>query len=1793
MTAASLNHVFRLVWSRRLGTYVAVAETSRGCGKGGRTAVAAAAALVAALGVISTASANGLPVGGQVTAGSANIVRNGASMTIHQSTQKMAADWQSFSIAPGASVRFVQPSKSSVALNRVTGGDVSSIQGSLHANGQVFLLNPNGVLFSPGAQVDVGGLVASTLALRNDDFLAGRYRLSGDSAAAVVNQGSINAPGGGVALIAAKVGNSGSIRADGGQVVLGSASDVTLDLGASVKLQIHRGALDSQIDNGGAIQADGGTVLLTARAADELTSSVINSRGTVRARTLATGEKGEILLIGDMSHGQLDVSGRLDATAPQGGDGGFIETSAAHVVHGAGLQVDAASARGAGGLWLVDPYDYTINASSAATIAGALNTGTSVTVTTQSNAPGYGSAGNPGGSGDITVASPISKTSGGNATLTLRADRNVVVNAPITSTSGALGITLSSANNLSSSAGGVSVASNLLSNGGRILVGGAGGNAISTQSYGIGYALNPTLSDPAVKIGTGVTIASAGGNITINGRTMATANSYSGSKGGIYVLSGATVDSGGGFLYMSAISAGSDKQFAFGVEANSGTVTTFRTSSTTGGIVVDALNTLDPLGSLGLVNNGGQAKVQFWAPNVAYFLFRLNGNNQAANFTQSSPCHPGYPNCGTMVIPGGNQSYTSAGYNVKQPELLPIYVFTGNGSKVYDGNTLASGVALTSLAGPGGFNVSQLGTLGFRTPSKNVGTYDILTGDTTNPSTYSTNYAVAYFTQGAYSITQRSLGTLQAATKVYDGTTAAAVSASGLVAGDNATVTATGGFASANVGTGVTVNVTSVSLTGPDAGNYSVPAFNGLSTTADITPAQLLVTANGISKTYDGQAFLGGNGVTLHGLVNGETPSVLGGSLSYAGSSQGAVNAGQYLITPQGLTAANYNLVYGAGQLTVNPATLTYVAGAASRTYGATNPTLTGAVSGFVNGETLASATTGVASFNTPATATSAVGSYPVTGAGLAANHGNYVLVQGAGNQTALTISPAALTVTANGASKVYDGLAYSGGNGVTLSGLVNGESASALAGQLSYAGSSQGAVNAGQYTLTPQGLTSSNYSITFSDAQLTVNPATLTYVANTATRLYGASAPALSGTLSGLVNGETLASATTGSATFSTAATTTSGIGTYGVIGGGLVANHGNYVMVQGAGNSAALTITPAPLTVAANSASKTFDGLAFNGGNGITLSGLVNGESAAVLGGQLSYAGTSQGAVNAGLYTITPQGLIASNYALTFTDGQLTVNPASIAITPVRTQIVGALTGTSTKVYDGSTVANLTSSNYLMSGFVGSDGAVVTQTRGQYDNANAGVGKTVTVALSDGDFAATHGTLLSNYVLPTQLSGAIGTITPAPLTVAANSSTKTYDGQAWAGGNGVAISGLVNGETAAVLSGLLSYSGNSQGAVNAGRYAITPQGLSATNYAISYLPGTLTVDPATLTYVSSSASRLYGAPNPVIAGSISGLVDADTLATATTGSLLFTTTATSASGTGAYRVDGGGLVANHGNYLFQQSPSNAGALVVTPAPLTLTAANASTTYNGQAWSGGNGVSLSGLVNGETASVLDGVLTYEGTSQGAVNAGRYAIAPRGLSSSNYDVRFVDGALDIKPATLTLTAAPAARAAGAALPVLTGTVSGFVAGETLATATSGRLTFTADALAASAEGSYAVTGGGLTANFGNYVFVQDLANAQALTVMGPRTTADAFLPRTTAVPNFPDNALPALGSTTGPQSFGNLNYVPVTNESSAAATAKAAKTGTAGIAVPSANGPLDVFVMEGGINTNVSDRRPR
>ncbi len=467
-----MNHIYRTLWNTATRTWQAVPETAQTASPSsasGRTSRHTPPATPTGIALrhlcVSLALAWGvglplatlaqtlpapLPTGASVVAGQASIAQAGRVMTITQTTPKLATNWQSFNIGAGHSVNFVQPSASAVALNRVTGADVSTIQGALNANGQVFLVNPNGVLFTPTAQVNVGSLVASTLNLSNDDFLKGNYRFVADPAnpgfanSAIVNQGQIvvvgdgaaGGTGGTVALLAAKVSQSGSVQAPSGQVLIGAGNRITLDLGGPVKLNIEQGALNALIEQGGAIEADGGLIYLSAQALGALTRSVIQHTGTSRAQTLASGQSGRIYLLGGMQQDRIEVGGTLDASAPQGGHGGFVETSAAQVNVAPSTRVTTLAPQGQTGTWLIDPTNFTISnddATQTGSGIGATTLNTNLgrsSVTLQTQAAGSDS-------GNLYVDGPVTWSSG--TTLTLSAHSNIYINQNIDARGGSGG----------------------------------------------------------------------------------------------------------------------------------------------------------------------------------------------------------------------------------------------------------------------------------------------------------------------------------------------------------------------------------------------------------------------------------------------------------------------------------------------------------------------------------------------------------------------------------------------------------------------------------------------------------------------------------------------------------------------------------------------------------------------------------------------------------------------------------------------------------------------------------------------------------------------------------------------------------------------------------------------------------------------------------------------------------------------------------------------------------------------------------------------------------------------------------------------------------------------------------------------------------------------------------------------------------------------------------------------------------------------------------------------------------
>ncbi|MDP2220105.1 MAG: filamentous hemagglutinin N-terminal domain-containing protein, partial [Hydrogenophaga sp.] len=435
-----MNLIHRSIWNEQTGTCVAVAENTRSAGKKMSSCTSAGTGghfrlkvLAVSLMLACGAGVQAQPTGGVVSSGSATIGGTPGQMTITQTTPQVAINWQSFGILAGDSVQFVQPGSSSVALNRVVGSDPSSILGSLTSNGQVFLVNPNGILFGQGASVSVGGLVASTLALSDADFTANRHQFAGAGAGSVVNQGHIQAADGGyVALLGANVSNQGVVAAQLGTVALAAGNAVTLDLAGDRLLQVtvDQGAVNALVDNGGMLRADGGQVLMTTQVAGSLLANAVNNTGVVQAQTL-NNVLGTILLMGGMQSGTVQVGGTLDASAPAGGHGGFVETSAAHVKVADGARVTTLASAGKTGTWLIDPSDYTVAAGGGNITGAQLGTNLDLTnVTLDSNSGGAGTAGN------VNVNDAVSWTA--TTALTMNAVNDVNINQAITGINGSL-----------------------------------------------------------------------------------------------------------------------------------------------------------------------------------------------------------------------------------------------------------------------------------------------------------------------------------------------------------------------------------------------------------------------------------------------------------------------------------------------------------------------------------------------------------------------------------------------------------------------------------------------------------------------------------------------------------------------------------------------------------------------------------------------------------------------------------------------------------------------------------------------------------------------------------------------------------------------------------------------------------------------------------------------------------------------------------------------------------------------------------------------------------------------------------------------------------------------------------------------------------------------------------------------------------------------------------------------------------------------------------------------------------
>jgi hypothetical protein len=710
----------------------------------------------------------------------------------------------------------------------------------------------------------------------------------------------------------------------------------------------------------------------------------------------------------------------------------------------------------------------------------------------------------------------------------------------------------------------------------------------------------------------------------------------------------------------------------------------------------------------------------------------------------------------------------------------------------------------------------------------------------------------------------------------------------------------------------------------------------------------------------------------------------------------------------------NYALTINNGNLAVTPATLTVSVDNKSRSYGTANPDFTGAINGTQNGDAL------TLSLSTSATIGSPVGSYAIVPSVVdpGSKLGNYNVISANG---ILSITPALLTGTADDKSRVYG--ATNPVFTVTYSGFVNEEGAGIIVGALIGVTPAETNSPVGSYPISVSGQSAPNYTINYIDGTLTVTAAQLTVTADNKSRTYGAANPELTGTVTGVQEGDNI------TASYATTVDATSSVGTYPITISVNDPDHklDNYTVIT---NSGVLTISPVVLSVTADNQVRLY-GAANPELTGI-ISGIQNGDNITV-----SYATAADASSPVGSYAIVPtladpQNKLG-NYSTTTNNGTLTVNATALTVTA----------GDATRTYGAA--------NPELGGIIVGikNGDNITATYAAAASASSAVGSYAIVpTLADPDHK------LGNYAL-TINNGNLA-VTPATLTVSVDNKSRSY-GTANPDFTG-AINGTQNGDALT-----LSLSTSATIGSPVGSYAIVPSvvdpGSKLGNYNVISANGILSITPALLTGTADDKSRVYGATNPVFTVTYSGFVNEEGPGIIV-GTLVGATPAETNSPVGSYPISVSGQSAP--NYTINYID---GTLTVTVAQLTVTADDKSRAY--AAANPELTGTVTGLQNGDSI-----VVSYNTTATSLSSVGNYPISPAfsdpAHNLTNYSVTIVDGTLAVTPAALSVSVADAARIYGESNPTLTGTLIGVQNSDNISAA------YVCDATAGSPAGPYPI-----------------------------------------------------------------------------------------------------------------------
>jgi filamentous hemagglutinin family protein len=1591
------------------------------------------------------------PTGGQVVAGSAALANSGNSLIVTQTSNRAIITWQDFSLGAGDLARFIQPDATSATLNRVISNLPSALNGTLQSNGQVYLINPNGILIGAGARIDTGGFLASTLDVANPEFLAGGdLHFSGESTAAIKNLGAINALGGDVFLIARAVENQGVIGAANGAAGLAAGSEILLTTGGDERLFVQAVSQPGTLVNAGTIAAT--TAELTAAGGNSY-ALAINNSGLVRATGSAV-RGGQLWLV---ASGESTVrnSGGLDASSPTG-QGGKVVVSGGQVLLADGAKLEASGATGGGEVDVGGGWQ-----GGAAAVANA----SAVVV-------------QPGAAIDVSAGA-----TGDGGTAVLWSQNYTAFRGAILASGGSLGgnggqVETSSATNLEATGtvdarapAGVAGAWLLDPLNVTIAASGPSGNAYATpfvptaNSVILGSSVIASLNGGSnVTITTGTTGSSTGdisvttpltwstnqtltltarNNVTIGANVAATGNTAGliitpnsdGLSGGTYSLVyGNSITLSGLTPSLSIAGHAYTVVNALGVAGDATTTTLQGMKNALTGYYALGAN-LDASATAGWNAGAGFAPI---GNGVTGFSGVFDGLGHAINnLAINRPATDDVGLFGQLSIGGVAQNLALTGLSI-----------AGHNSVGGLAGLSVGGIYFSSAAG----QVNGLGSVGglvgendgvikySYATSRVIGTTDVgglvgLSAEGTLEQTYAAGNVSGTTNVGG--LEGRSMSHNEALSSIEDSYATGDVSGTttvGGVLGYNGDGDILRAYATGHI-TGVT-NVGGIAGDNEQTNVYTHGIQDGfwdLSTTSQIV-------AVGLENGQTNFSF----GRTTAQLMTGTT---YGYNITNVGGTNGAIwriYDGKTFalltcfLTPLTVTANNDSKIYTGAAYASNNGAVYSIA--------SPNSALMGTL---VYG-------------GSSQTAVNVGASYPITVSGLYSLQQGYDVSYVGGT---LAIGKATLTLTG---TRVYDNSTIFAGSNLTANGVAGQTFTVTGAGAVGNLTAKD--VQSAQLLASVTGLSlggsgngglASNYNVLSTvNSAVSVTPAPLMITADNKSRATNLANPPLTATYTGLVGD--VPSVVSG-LVLTTTAVLSSPAGGYPITASGGSALDYTISYVPGT-----LTLTSAapvvnPLTITANDQSKLY-GAALPTFTA-SYAGFVNGDTPAVVSG-LQYSTTAAVSSNVGVYSITPFGATAPNYSLTFVPGKLTINPVALTISG----------NSATRLYGAANPAF----GVTYAGFVNGDTSVVVS--------GLTIASPATVSSNVGSYAVVPASATAaNYTI-TYVPGALA-ITPAPLMIAADNKSRPF-----ATANPAltaAYSGFVNGDTASVVSGLTL---TTTAVLNSpvGNYPIAGFGAAALNYAIGYLPGTLAIGPQPLTITALDLSKLYGAPLPVFSASFAGFVNGDT--TAVVSGLQFSTTATAGSNVGTYAITPSGATAP--NYVLAYVP---GKLTISPAALTITGNNGTRLYGTP--NPALSVTYAGFVNGDSSAVVSG-LTITTPATITSNVGIYPITPFGATAPNYLLAYVPGKLTINPAALTITANDAVKMYGAPLPVFSASYAGFVNGDTSAVVSGLQLSTTA--VASSNVGTYPITAFGATAP--NYLLTyvpgKLTINPAALTITG-------------------------------------------------------------------------------------------